>query len=80
MSFDLWVTGDTSGKLYAESYPSEWQDFLAENSSVLDTWVLEKFTSLVNEKKLPIESGTVLFLHLLGIDNTGHAQKPKSMY
>jgi len=66
--------------MYSETYSHDWQDFLAANSSVLDTWVHERFENLAKNRQLPDRNRSLIFLHLLGIDNTGHATKPHSRY
>jgi phosphatidylinositol glycan class N len=75
----FWI-GAAKSKIFSETYSSDWQDFLAANSSVLDTWVYDRFEKLVQDKNLPPDENSLIFLHLLGIDNTGHATKPHSRY
>ncbi|KAF9957992.1 Glycosyl phosphatidyl inositol anchor synthesis, partial [Mortierella alpina] len=66
-------------------YPAEHEDFGAGDASVLDTWVFEKFTLLLEQaktdanlyKKLHSDK-IVFFLHLLGLDTNGHSHLPTS--
>jgi phosphatidylinositol glycan class N len=57
-------------------YPEEMEDFSME-SRLLDQWVFDKFTELKSTQKLK-QDGTILFLHLLGMDSVGHVFKPQS--
>jgi phosphatidylinositol glycan class N len=48
----------------------------------LDVWVLDKFAALLantSEAATLRQPGTMIFLHLLGLDTTGHAYRPQSM-
>jgi predicted AlkP superfamily pyrophosphatase or phosphodiesterase len=48
----------------------------------LDTWVLDKFERLLKNTSRSQEvqqQGAFFFLHLLGLDTTGHAYRPQSM-
>lgn len=70
--------------MYADSYPSEYEDFAKEGSH-LDTWVFEKLQNIIlhshNNSQLfdkLHQNQSVFFLHLLGIDSNGHAYRPYS--
>lgn len=56
-----------------------------KDATALDTWVLDRLTDLFHnatyDSKLDAQlrsPGTVFFLHLLGLDTTGHAYRPHS--
>jgi phosphatidylinositol glycan class N len=72
------IPGSGKARIHAEVYSSDWQDFLASNSSILDTWVLDRFKILLRLRRVPTRDKVLIFLHMLGIDNTGHATKPRS--
>ncbi|KAG0205882.1 Glycosyl phosphatidyl inositol anchor synthesis [Mortierella sp. GBA30] len=68
-------------------YPAEHEDFGAGDASVLDTWVFEKFTKLLERSKTDAElykklnsDKIVFFLHLLGLDTNGHSHLPTSEF
>ncbi|KAF9188471.1 Glycosyl phosphatidyl inositol anchor synthesis [Haplosporangium sp. Z 767] len=68
-------------------YPAEHEDFGAGDASVLDTWVFEKFTQLLEKSKTDPElhkklhsDKIVFFLHLLGLDTNGHSHLPTSEF
>ncbi|KAK3814029.1 MAG: Phosphatidylinositolglycan class N-domain-containing protein [Benniella sp.] len=68
-------------------YPAEHEDFGAGDGSVLDTWVFEKFTELLERSKTDKElykklhsEKIVFFLHLLGLDTNGHSHLPTSEF
>ncbi|KAF9990478.1 Glycosyl phosphatidyl inositol anchor synthesis [Mortierella antarctica] len=68
-------------------YPAEHEDFGAGDGSVLDTWVFEKFTLLLEQSKTDAElykklhsDKIVFFLHLLGLDTNGHSHLPTSEF
>eukprot|EP01113_Clastostelium_recurvatum_P002428 TRINITY_DN1100_c2_g1_i7.p1 TRINITY_DN1100_c2_g1~~TRINITY_DN1100_c2_g1_i7.p1 ORF type:complete len:311 (-),score=67.84 TRINITY_DN1100_c2_g1_i7:115-1047(-) len=73
-----------SPNVHVECYSSEMENF-ATNASILDTWVFEHVESLMSRAHVDAVlrekvSGprTIFFLHLLGIDTTGHAYRPTS--
>ncbi len=60
------------------------EDF-TKDASHLDLWVLDRFRELLDQAKTDKElgakmrkPGTVFFLHLLGLDTTGHTYRPFS--
>ncbi|KAF9956093.1 Glycosyl phosphatidyl inositol anchor synthesis [Mortierella alpina] len=68
-------------------YPAEHEDFGAGDASVLDTWVFEKFTLLLEQAKTDAKlykklhsDKIVFFLHLLGLDTNGHSHLPTSEF
>ncbi|KAL9658316.1 hypothetical protein ABK040_015636 [Willaertia magna] len=60
-------------------YPPEMEDFGSSDIGFLDRWVFDKFEYLLthNEtiKELLKQDKTIIFLHLLGIDTSGHAYR-----
>lgn len=80
----MFARGATAGKVDMESYSEEAEDFTADAAN-LDIWVLDRLKSLLKraETNATLDEqlrspGTVLFLHLLGLDTTGHTYRPKS--
>ncbi|XP_001658859.2 GPI ethanolamine phosphate transferase 1 [Aedes aegypti] len=72
-----------SEKIFADSYPAEVEQFSkSSNTSVLDMWVFEKvkhfFEKTENIEILTSKKKVILFLHLLGMDTSGHVHKPYS--
>jgi phosphatidylinositol glycan class N len=66
------------------SYSSSFEDFSAD-ATLLDIWVFDKFAELLKnatvDRKLDTElrqDKNVFFLHLLGLDSTGHSKRPYS--
>lgn len=52
-----------------------------KSNEKLDTWVLDRvlaFFDKSRDHKGIHKSGVIIFLHLLGLDTTGHATKPHS--
>ncbi|PWN89476.1 alkaline phosphatase-like protein [Acaromyces ingoldii] len=71
-------------KVDVSTYDESAEDFTADASD-LDLWVLDRLTELLDEarenKTLSSQlraPGTVFFLHLLGLDTTGHTYRPHS--
>lgn len=64
--------------MLALNYPQEWQDFMGESLTTLDSWVFDSLVDLAKNKSLPEGSETIIFLHLLAIDTIGHSSKPES--
>ncbi|GJJ13022.1 hypothetical protein Clacol_007271 [Clathrus columnatus] len=80
----MFAKGATPGKVSTWSYDEHEEDF-TKDATALDTWVLDRLTELfqnaTHDSKLNTElraPGTVFFLHLLGLDTTGHAYRPHS--
>lgn len=74
--------GATRGKVEGWSYSGEEEDF-SKDAVGLDLWVLDQlnqlFTNATSRPSLDSQlrqDGTVLFLHLLGLDTTGHSYRP----
>lgn len=65
----------------AFAYDKTLQDFSGSHSTIaLDTWVFDNVERFVNDRReqLQMESETVYFLHLLGLDTAGHTHKPNT--
>ncbi|KAL0061693.1 Glycosyl phosphatidyl inositol anchor synthesis [Marasmius tenuissimus] len=76
--------GATPGKVKGWTYNEEDEDF-TKDATALDTWVLDNFkTMLKNATTDPElnsqlkEDKVIIFLHLLGLDTTGHSYRPHS--
>ncbi|KAI9795027.1 MAG: Glycosyl phosphatidyl inositol anchor synthesis [Peltula sp. TS41687] len=80
----MFKEGAVPGRVDADMYGEEDEDY-TQDASKLDTWVFDKVkaffgsatTNSILEATLH-EDGIVLFLHLLGLDTTGHAYRPYS--
>ncbi|KAH9259862.1 hypothetical protein BASA82_001177 [Batrachochytrium salamandrivorans] len=66
-------------------YEAEHEDFGKNDSSLLDTWVFDHFEQLLKSSEtnstlssLLHSDKIVFFLHLLGIDTSGHSHRPNS--
>ncbi|KAL2218129.1 putative GPI-anchor [Thermoascus aurantiacus ATCC 26904] len=80
----MFKEGAVPGRVDAETYGEEAEDFTSD-ATQLDTWVFDKvkefFASARNDPELDAklrEDKVVFFLHLLGLDTTGHAYRPYS--
>jgi phosphatidylinositol glycan class N len=80
----MFARGATPGRVDAESYGEEEEDFTADACN-LDIWVLDRLKNLLKlaETDAVVNGqlrapGAVFFLHLLGLDTTGHTYRPKS--
>ncbi|KAI5287386.1 Glycosyl phosphatidyl inositol anchor synthesis, partial [Ascosphaera aggregata] len=80
----MFKEGATPGKIDAEMYGEEAEDF-TQDATRLDTWVFDKVKELfANARTDPAlaarlrEDKIVFFLHLLGLDTTGHSYRPYS--
>lgn len=69
-------------RIDAWSYGEEFEDFSAD-AVHLDLWCLEQLRKLMDNSTRDVElekqmkgEGTVFFLHLLGLDTTGHSYRP----
>ncbi|KAJ5480871.1 GPI ethanolamine phosphate transferase 1 [Penicillium diatomitis] len=80
----MFKEGAEPGRVDAEMYAEEAEDF-SQDATHLDTWVFDKVHELFEaaksdpalDRKLR-EDKIVFFLHLLGLDTTGHAFRPYS--
>ena len=80
----MFKEGAVPGRVDADSYEEEAEDF-TQDATHLDTWVFDKvkdlFASAKDDPKLNAElrqDKLVFFLHLLGLDTTGHSYRPYS--
>ncbi|EGE78508.1 GPI ethanolamine phosphate transferase 1 [Blastomyces dermatitidis ATCC 18188] len=80
----MFKEGATPGKIDAESYDDEAENF-SKDGSQLDIWVFEKvkalFAAAKEDPELDArlrEDKLVFFLHLLGLDTAGHFFRPYS--
>ncbi|KAL4889549.1 Phosphatidylinositolglycan class N-domain-containing protein [Aspergillus ambiguus] len=80
----MFKEGAVPGRVDADMYSEEAEDFSVDATG-LDTWVFDKVKELfATAKKDPAldarlrEDKLVFFLHLLGLDTTGHSYRPYS--
>ncbi|KAG6823966.1 hypothetical protein H0H92_008433, partial [Tricholoma furcatifolium] len=80
----MFARGATPGKVKTWSYNEEDEDF-TKDATFLDIWVLDQLTELLqNATRNPVLNAelrsdkVVFFLHLLGLDTTGHSYRPHS--
>ncbi|KAL2356483.1 Phosphatidylinositolglycan class N-domain-containing protein [Cryomyces antarcticus] len=80
----MFEQGAVPGRVDAYTYGAEFEDF-SKDATQLDTWVFERVRSLFAEARNNAtldaalrEDKNVFFLHLLGLDTTGHAYRPYS--
>ncbi|KAG1751768.1 Phosphatidylinositolglycan class N-domain-containing protein [Suillus lakei] len=87
----MFAQGATPGKVEAWSYDEEDEDFTKGmktrciDATALDTWVLDQLRTLFQnassndsvDSELRADK-VVFFLHLLGLDTTGHSYRPHS--
>lgn len=80
----MFKEGAVPGRVDVDMYGEEAEDFTSD-ATKLDTWVFEKVTELFESAKTDPELDAklrddqlVFFLHLLGLDTTGHGYRPYS--
>lgn len=80
----MFQEGAVPGRVDADTYGAEAEDY-SKDATELDTWVFEKvkdlFASAANDALLDArlrQDKNVFFLHLLGLDTTGHSYRPYS--
>ncbi|KAK5213777.1 Glycosyl phosphatidyl inositol anchor synthesis [Exophiala xenobiotica] len=80
----MFKEGALPGRVDADQYGEEFEDF-TQDATMLDTWVFDKvkvlFRSARTNSTLDAvlrEDKLVFFLHLLGLDTTGHSYRPYS--
>ncbi|KDR84256.1 hypothetical protein GALMADRAFT_704440 [Galerina marginata CBS 339.88] len=80
----MFAKGATSGKVKTWSYDEDEEDF-TKDATALDVWVLDQMRTLFqNATTDPALANDlrsdkiVFFLHLLGLDTTGHSYRPHS--
>lgn len=80
----MFSTGATPGRVTDHTYDSEFEDF-SKDAKELDYWVFDHVKSFFDDahanhtlaEELQ-KDGNVFFLHLLGLDTTGHSYRPYS--
>ena len=80
----MFKEGAVPGKIYADTYPAEFEDY-SQDATQLDTWVFDRVKALFASARLNAtvdatlrQDQVVFFLHLLGLDTTGHSYRPYS--
>ncbi|EMD35215.1 hypothetical protein CERSUDRAFT_107194 [Gelatoporia subvermispora B] len=80
----MFAKGATPGKVDMWCYDEEDEDF-TKDATALDVWVLQHLRTLFHNAAQDAELNrqlrqekTVFFLHLLGLDTTGHSYRPHS--
>lgn len=80
----MFKEGAVPGRVDADMYGAEAEDF-SKDATELDTWVFERVKELFDSARTNPEldaelrqDKNVFFLHLLGLDTTGHAYRPYS--
>ncbi|CAE7174104.1 hypothetical protein PTNB85_03612 [Pyrenophora teres f. teres] len=80
----MFETGAVPGRVDAYCYGAEEEDF-SKDAWMLDEWVFERVAKLFADAKTNAtldaelrQEKNVFFLHLLGLDTTGHAHRPYS--
>ncbi|KAF3921270.1 hypothetical protein ABW21_db0206587 [Orbilia brochopaga] len=80
----MFKEGATPGRVDALTYSEEDEDFTADATN-LDKWVFDHVKDFFSQAAIDPElkadvnaDGVVFFLHLLGLDTTGHAYRPYS--
>ena len=80
----MFKEGAVPGRVDADTYGHEFEDY-SQDSTQLDTWVFDRVKALFTSAKTNTtldaalrEEKNVFFLHLLGLDSTGHSYRPYS--
>ncbi|KAF8257678.1 alkaline phosphatase-like protein [Lactarius quietus] len=80
----MFVQGATPGRVEGWSYHGDHEDF-TKDATELDIWVLDQLKSLFRNATTNVTLDAqlrapqvVFFLHLLGLDTTGHSYRPHS--
>ncbi|CBX90965.1 Glycosyl phosphatidyl inositol anchor synthesis [Plenodomus lingam] len=80
----MFEQGAVPGRVDADCYGHEFEDF-SKDAWVLDEWVFDRVKKLFADAKTNAtldaelrQEKNVFFLHLLGLDTTGHAHRPYS--
>ncbi|KAI9732570.1 MAG: Glycosyl phosphatidyl inositol anchor synthesis [Cirrosporium novae-zelandiae] len=80
----MFKEGAVPGRIDADTYSEEAEDFTSD-ATRLDTWVFDKVKELFESAKTDEalnkalhDDQLVFFLHLLGLDTTGHGYRPYS--
>jgi GPI ethanolamine phosphate transferase 1 len=80
----MFSTGAVPGRVTDDTYGAEFEDF-SKDATELDFWVFDKVKQLFKDAETDPELNAqlrqdkiVFFLHLLGLDTTGHSYRPYS--
>ncbi|KAI9873841.1 MAG: Glycosyl phosphatidyl inositol anchor synthesis, partial [Watsoniomyces obsoletus] len=80
----MFSEGAVPGRVDTDQYPPEFEDYTMD-ATMLDIWVFDKVKAMFKEAKTNAtldrmlrQDQNVLFLHLLGLDTTGHSYRPYS--
>jgi GPI ethanolamine phosphate transferase 1 len=80
----MFKEGAAPGRIDADTYGAEFEDF-SQDATALDVWVFDKVKEVFNSARTNVtldamlrEEKVVFFLHLLGLDTTGHSYRPYS--
>ncbi|OAL48114.1 PigN-domain-containing protein [Pyrenochaeta sp. DS3sAY3a] len=80
----MFEQGAVPGRVDAHCYDAELEDF-SKDAWILDEWVFERVKKLFEDAKTNAtlnaelrQEKNVFFLHLLGVDSTGHSHRPYS--
>ena len=80
----MFKEGAVPGRVDADCYGEEFEDF-TKDATTLDTWVFDKVRRMFGDaaRNASLDNAlrrdkNVFFLHLLGLDTTGHAYRPYS--
>jgi phosphatidylinositol glycan class N len=79
----MFSKGASPGRVVTDVYHSDREVFsVSAHTYLLDQWVFDKVKKFLNDSEtvqlLKHENRLVLFLHLLGMDTSGHIHKPHS--
>ncbi|RMZ92553.1 hypothetical protein DV736_g230, partial [Chaetothyriales sp. CBS 134916] len=76
--------GAVAGRVDTDQYPADFEDY-SKDATALDEWVFDHVKALFDDAATNAslaaalrQDQTVFFLHLLGLDTTGHAYRPYS--
>lgn len=80
----MFSTGAVPGRVEDATYGAEFEDF-SKDATELDIWVFDRVKQLFKDAETDAELNArlrrekiVFFLHLLGLDTTGHGKRPYS--
>ena len=81
----MFAEGAVPGRVDAYTYGAELEDFSKKDATALDIWVFDGVKAFFQEAKsnatlagMLKQDKNVFFLHLLGLDTTGHSARPYS--
>jgi len=80
----MFKEGAVPGRIDADTYGAEFEDF-SQDATELDVWVFDRVKDLFKSAStnstlnaMLRDDKVVFFLHLLGLDTTGHSYRPYS--